>query len=45
MNKVSDFFDQTHYFENEVTLPKSLLAMAIGQDILKDDTTLIMLKK
>ncbi len=45
MKSVDDFFDNDEHFENMISLPKLLSNLSINKNILKDDTTLIMLKK
>lgn len=45
MKSVDDFFDNDEHFENMISLPKLLSDLSINKNILKDDTTLIMLKK
>lgn len=44
MTKISDLFSNESYFENIVALPKLLTDLAINKNILRDDTTLIMVK-
>ncbi len=45
MTKISDFFDNDEYFDNMVALPKFLTDFSANKNILKDDTTLIALKR
>jgi hypothetical protein len=45
MTRISDFFNTESYFENEVSLPKFLTELSINKNILKDDTTMIMLRQ
>lgn len=45
LSKIEDLFEQNIYFDNEVALPKFMMDLAIDKNILRDDTTLIMLKK
>lgn len=45
MTKISDFFKTESYFENEVSLPKFLTGLSINKNILKDDTTMIILRQ
>ncbi len=45
MNKISDLFNIEEYFENEVSLPKFLTDLSLKRNILKDDTTTIMIKR
>lgn len=44
LSKIEDLFEQNSYFDNEVALPKFMIDLAIDKNIIKDDTTLIMLK-
>ncbi len=45
MNKISDLFNIEEYFKNEVSLPKFLTDLSLKRNILKDDTTIIMIKR
>ncbi len=45
MKKTTDFFDNEDYFDNIVSLPKFLTNLSVKSNILKDDTTLIMVKR
>ena len=45
MKSISDFFDNDEHFDNIISLPKFLTDLSINKNILKDDTTLIMLKR
>ncbi len=45
LSKIEDLFEQNTYFDDEVALPKFMIDLAINKNILKDDTTLMMLKK
>lgn len=45
MAKTSDFFDNETHFEDVISLPKFLTDLSVNKNILKDDTTLIMVKK
>jgi hypothetical protein len=45
MNKIADMFDNNDYFDDIVALPKDLTDLVIDKNILKDDSTLILLKK
>jgi hypothetical protein len=45
MNKMADMFDNNDYFDDIVALPKDLTDLVIDKNILKDDSTLILLKK
>ena len=40
-----DLFSNENYFDDAAALPKFLIDLAMNRNILKDDTTLIMLKK
>jgi serine/threonine protein phosphatase PrpC len=44
MTQISDIFDNDDYFEDMIALPKYLTDLSVNRNILKDDTTLIMLK-
>ncbi len=45
MNKMADMFDNDDYFDDIVALPKDLTDLVINKNILKDDSTLILLKR
>lgn len=45
MAKTSDLFSNENYFDDAAALPKFLIDLSRNKNILKDDTTLIMLKK
>ncbi len=45
MEKISDFFDNENNFDDIIALPKLITDLSINKNILKDDTTLIMIKK
>jgi serine/threonine protein phosphatase PrpC len=45
MNKMADMFDNSDYFDDIVALPKDLTDLAVNKNILKDDNTLILLKR
>lgn len=45
MNQLSDFFDHDDYFDDMIALPKFLTNLSVNLNILKDDTSMIMLKK
>lgn len=45
MRKTTDFFDNDDHFDDVVSLPKFLTNLSVNKNILKDDTTLIMVKK
>ncbi len=45
MQKLTDFFDNESYFDDMLELPKLITNLSINKSILKDDTTLIMIKK
>lgn len=45
LQKIEDMFDEDNYFDDMAALPKLLTDLAINKNILKDDTTLIMLKQ
>jgi Protein phosphatase 2C len=45
MNKTSDLFKNDDLFDDMIALPKLLTNLSLQKNILKDDTTLIMLKK
>lgn len=45
MTKITDFFDNDIYFDDMIALPKLLTDLSINQQILRDDTTVIMLKR
>lgn len=45
MTKMSDFFNDENHFDDIISLPKFLTNLSINNNILKDDTTLIMVKR
>jgi hypothetical protein len=45
MTSISDFFDNKDHFNDMISLPKFLTDLSIKKNILKDDTTMIMLKR
>jgi hypothetical protein len=45
MQKLSDFFENDDYFDDMIALPKYLTNLSVNLNILKDDTSMIMLKK
>jgi serine/threonine protein phosphatase PrpC len=45
MQKIADFFDNENHFDDIFSLPKLITNLSITKSILKDDTTIIMIKK
>jgi serine/threonine protein phosphatase PrpC len=45
MKSITDLFDQDVYFENQVALPRLLTDLSLNKQILKDDTTAILIKR
>ena len=43
--KIADFFDKAEYFDDIISLKNDLTDLSINRNILKDDTTLILLKR
>lgn len=45
MTSIGDLFEADAHFSNMVSLPKAFTDLSINKNVLKDDTTLIMLKR
>lgn len=45
MTSLSDFFDHEDFFDDPASLPAFLTGLSLGRKILRDDTTMIMLKR
>lgn len=45
MEKITAFFENENYFDDIMELPNLLTNLSINKNILKDDTTIIMIKK
>lgn len=45
MSKITDMFDNNDYFDDIVALPKDLTDLAVNKNILKDDSTIMLLKR
>ena len=45
MKSIDDFFDNDEHFEDIISLPKFLTDLSVNKNILKDDTSMIMLKR